>query len=88
MLKLITDRIQTMGEGNVFTHVCLSVHTPPTCYTAVSMPFALTQEDFLVVIENNTLMSCIQQLIDYVILADTILRKMILIQTVRRFLEM
>ena len=39
-----------MGEANVLTCVCLSVcpHPLRTCYTAVSMPLAFTQEDFLV----------------------------------------
>ena len=44
-----------MGEGNVFTRVCPSihpsvcVHTPTrTGYTAVGMSLAFTQEDFLV----------------------------------------
>ena len=51
LFNLFTDGIRRMGKGNVFTPVCPSVcpHPPPrTCYTAVGMPLAFTQEDFLV----------------------------------------
>ena len=39
-----------MGEGNVFTRVCVSVHTPAgqATYAAGGMPLAVSQEDFLV----------------------------------------
>ena len=41
-----------MGEGNVFTRVCVSVHTPggQATYAAGGMPLAVSQEDFLVYI--------------------------------------
>ena len=51
-----TDRLRSMREGYVLTRVCPSIH-PSVCphlggwgggYTAVGMPLAFTQEDFLV----------------------------------------
>ena len=47
---IFTARIRRMGEGNVFTRFCVSVHTPGGQATSAAggMPLAVSQEDFLV----------------------------------------